>query len=99
METTGIRFIDALDLEGKRVFIRCDFNVPLTKAGRISDPRRIEAALPTIEHALHEGATVILASHLGRPKGKVQKKAQFKGGGRGLGQIFGARSHCARRYF
>jgi phosphoglycerate kinase len=65
----GIRGIDELELEGKRVFIRVDFNVPMGEGGRITDDERIVRALPTIQHAVAAGAKVILASHLGRPKG------------------------------
>src|SRR5438034_8906288 len=59
-----------LDPDGKRVFIRVDFNVPLLPGGEISSDKRIRASLPTIRYALDHGATVVLASHLGRPKGK-----------------------------
>jgi phosphoglycerate kinase len=63
------RTIEDLSLAGKRVFIRVDFNVPI-KDGVIGDDTRIEASLPTVRHALGQGATVVLASHLGRPKGR-----------------------------
>lgn len=73
----SIRYIDELDLAGKRTFIRADFNVPL-KNGVITDATRIEAALPTVQHAIANGAHVILASHLGRPKGGPDPKLSLK---------------------
>ncbi len=66
--------IDELDIKGKRVFIRADFNVPLDDNLRITDDGRIRSTLPTINYAIDEGAKVILASHLGRPKGKPEPR-------------------------
>ncbi len=66
--------IEKVDLKNKRVFIRADFNVPLDENGNITDDGRIRSTLPTINYALDAGAKVILASHLGRPKGKPDPK-------------------------
>jgi len=66
--------IKDLDLAKKRVFIRCDFNVPLDEYGNITDDRRIRAALATIDYCLDQGCAVVIASHLGRPKGEFSEK-------------------------
>lgn len=66
--------IEKVDIKGKRVFIRADFNVPIDENGNITDDTRIRSTLPTINYALDAGAKVILASHLGRPKGKPDAK-------------------------
>lgn len=66
-----IQSLESLRFEGKTVFCRVDFNVPLSEEGMISDDSRIKAALPTIKFLREKGAKVVLASHLGRPKGKI----------------------------
>lgn len=70
--------IEDIDLQGKRVFIRVDFNVPLTETGEIREETRITAALPTIRRVMEKGGRVILASHLGRPKGAVVPSLSLK---------------------
>ena len=80
--------VDQLDLSGRRVFLRVDFNVPL-EGGRVTDDTRITAALPTVEHCLKAGASVVLASHLGRPKGKPDRAYSLRPVAARLEQVLG----------
>ena len=77
-----------VDLKGKRVFCRVDFNVPM-KEGKITDETRIRAALPTIQYLVEQGAKVILASHLGRPKGQVVEELRLTPVAARLGELLG----------
>ena len=69
-----------IDVKGKKVLLRCDFNVPMAKdgSGVITDDKRIQAALPTIQYLLDQGAAVIACSHMGKPKGEVKPELSLK---------------------
>jgi phosphoglycerate kinase len=84
----GLPNIDDLDVEGRRVFVRCDFNVPLSD-GEITDDLRIRAALPTLERLLDAGARLVVASHLGRPKGKAVPELSLAPVGEHLTKLLG----------
>lgn len=86
----AIKTIPELDIAGRRVFIRVDFNVPLTPAGGVAEDTRIRESLPTIRYAMEQGARVVLASHLGRPKGKPDPKYTLLPVGERLAELIGA---------
>ncbi len=88
LETVPFRTIRDLDLAGKRVLVRVDFNVPL-RGRKVADTTRIEASLPTIRHALERQARVILMSHLGRPDGKVSEELRMKPVAESLSRLVG----------
>ena len=81
--------INDVEVKGKRVLVRVDFNVPVDEEGRITDDQRIRAALPTIENLSGRGAKVILVSHFGRPKGSVNPKYRMDNIARRLQELAG----------
>jgi len=80
--------IKDLELKGKRLFLRVDFNVPITN-GRIGDDTRIQSSMPTLTYALEQGATVVVASHLGRPKGTVDPQYSLRPVAARLSELLG----------
>ena len=88
------RTLHDLEVSGKVVLMRVDFNVPLDDAGGVKDDTRIRAALPSIRYLLENGARLALASHLGRPKGKVADAMRLAPAGKRLGDILGADVKC-----
>ena len=80
--------IEDVNVKGKRVFVRVDFNVPMAD-GQVSDDTRIRAAIPTIKYLVEQGAKVILASHLGRPKGEVNEDMRLTAAGARLEELIG----------
>ncbi|HEY9699757.1 MAG TPA: phosphoglycerate kinase [Trichocoleus sp.] len=89
MAKKALNRLSAADLSGKRVFVRVDFNVPLDEQGNITDDTRIRAALPTIQYLTSNGAKVILASHFGRPKGKVVESMRLTPVANRLSELLG----------
>lgn len=73
-----MKYIDQVEMKGKRVFLRVDFNVPMDKDGNVTSDKRVRASIPTINYALEKGAKLIIASHLGRPKGKRVAEMSLK---------------------
>ncbi len=82
-----MKYLNEIDIRGKTVFIRVDFNVPLDEIQNITDDNRIRAALPTINYCLDDNAKVIVASHMGRPKGKVVPELSLLPVSRRLGRL------------
>ena len=89
MSKLSLSSLDNTDLEGKKVLVRVDFNVPLNESGQITDDTRIRAAIPTIEYLIKNSAKVILAAHFGRPKGQVNEKMRLTPVANRLGDLLG----------
>ena len=91
----AIKFIDDIDVRGKRVFVRADFNVPLDEKQNITNDNRIRATLPTLKYVLDNGGAIIAASHLGRPKGKKVPEMSLRPVVARLQELLGVPVHFA----
>ena len=89
MSKKTVASLSKADLEGKKVLVRADFNVPLDDSGNISDDNRIKAALPTIQDLVGKGGKVILCSHMGRPKGEVKEELRLTPVAKRLSELLG----------
>lgn len=87
--TYNKKTIEDIDVNGKRVFVRCDFNVPLDAQGNITDDKRIRESIPTIKYLVEHNAKVVLSSHLGRPKGEFNTKYSLAPVAERLSQLLG----------
>ena len=94
-----IRTVDQIELKGKRVFIRVDFNVPQDEKGAITDDTRILLSLPTLRFVIEAGGKAILASHLGRPKGKRDPRYSLAPIAERLSQLAGEKSDFRQRLY
>lgn len=96
MNELNKKSIEDINVEGKKVLVRCDFNVPLTPSGDIANTKRIDAAMPTINYLLNNKAKVILCSHLGRPKGEYNMKFSMSPVAKYLSKITGINVKLAK---
>ena len=92
-----MKYLDDVDFNGKRVFLRVDFNVPLDKNRQVTDDTRIQAILPSLRKIVGAGGKLVLASHLGRPKGKVVAAMSLAARSRSSGSHPGAAGATAPR--
>lgn len=94
--TYNKKTIEDVDVSGKRVFARCDFNVPLDGNGNITDDKRIRESIPTIKYLIEHGAKVVLSSHLGRPKGEFNMKFSLAPVAKRLSELLGKEVKMAK---
>src|ERR1044071_10225047 len=89
---TGIKHVSELAVDGRRVFVRVDYNVPLARGGdgrTVSDDARIRATLPTLRHLIDRGARIVLGSHLGRPDGQAKPEYSLQPAGARVAEVIG----------